>query len=255
MGTPYNLVIMTVSSAFGTSTTVPLSAAATVNGVTYLSFAASGTTGGTVVDYSILDTGNSEIGTATYTSSNTTLTSRTPTKSTNAGAAISASSAALILATIRAESLTPFITAGQLLGTATNDSASAGNVGQVISASATSSDLNSAAVANITSIALTPGDWDVYGPFVGVGSGSPSVTSFQVSINTSSNANVNTVAQNYFIRGATFTDPVFAGTIGPFRVQIASGSTTTYFINTAVTYSGGGATFQVTGLLRARRTR
>lgn len=96
---------MTVSSAFGTSSTIPLGAAATVNGVTFLSFSAAGATGGNQVSYSILDTGNSEIGIATYTSSNTTLTSRTPTKSTNGGAAITASSAALIYATLRGEDL------------------------------------------------------------------------------------------------------------------------------------------------------
>jgi len=105
VGTPFNLTIMSVSSAFGNSSIIPLGAAATVNGVTYLSFANAGATGGIVVDYSILDTNASEIGTATYTSSNATLTGRTPTKSTNGNAAIVASSAALILGTVRAETL------------------------------------------------------------------------------------------------------------------------------------------------------
>lgn len=105
MASLFNLVAMSVSSAFGTSTTIPLGSAATISGVTYLSFALSGTAGGTSVDYSILDTGNSEIGTATYTSSNTTLTSRTPTKSTNANLAIAATSAAVVLCSPRAETL------------------------------------------------------------------------------------------------------------------------------------------------------
>lgn len=105
MASLFNLVAMTVSSAFGTSATIPLGSAATISGVTYLSFALSGASGGTSVDYSILDTGNSEIGTATYTSSNVTLTSRTPTKSTNGGAAIAATSAAVILCSPRAETL------------------------------------------------------------------------------------------------------------------------------------------------------
>jgi hypothetical protein len=105
MASLFNLVAMTVSSAFGTSTTIPLGSAATINSVTYLSFALSGATGGTSVDYSILDVGNSEIGTATYTSSNTTLTSRTPTDSTNGGAAIAATSAAIILCSPRAETI------------------------------------------------------------------------------------------------------------------------------------------------------
>lgn len=103
MGTPYNLTIMTVSSAFGTGSTIPLSGAATINGVTYMSFSATGATSAAALDYSILDTGNTEIGTAIYISTSNTLTSRVPTKSTNGNNAINASSAALILATLRSE--------------------------------------------------------------------------------------------------------------------------------------------------------
>lgn len=109
MAAQLDLVIMTVSSAFGTSATIPLSNAATVNGVTFLSFASAGATGGQSVDYSILDTGNSEIGTATYTSSNTTLTNRTPTRSTSGSSYIVASSAALVLCTLRAETVNTFV--------------------------------------------------------------------------------------------------------------------------------------------------
>lgn len=106
MASLFNLVAMTVSSAFGTSATIPLGAAATINGVTYLSFGSAGATNGTAVDYSILDTGNSEIGTATYSTSGVNfLTARTPTDSTNGGAAIAATSAAIILCSPRAETL------------------------------------------------------------------------------------------------------------------------------------------------------
>lgn len=107
MAAGLDLVIMTVSSAFGTSTTIPLGSAATVNGVTFLSFSAAGASA-VSYDYSILDTGASEIGTATYRSSDNVLITRTPTKSTNAGAAITASSAALILCTMRAETAATF---------------------------------------------------------------------------------------------------------------------------------------------------
>ena len=257
MGTPFDLTIQTVSSAFGTNATIPLAGAATVNGVSYLTFTLAGAStasAGTTVDYSILDTAASEIGTATYISSANTLTSRTPTKSTNGNAAITASSAALILGTIRAESLTPFIVAGQLLGTATNDSANAGNVGEVISATVTSSTLVSASVANITSVTLTAGDWDLFGPFFGSGSGTPAVTNINVTIFTSNATIVNTQGQTYAFRGTTLTDPLLGATVGPFRVSTAV--STTYYLNTSVTYSTAtGASFAVTGLLRARRVR
>jgi hypothetical protein len=171
MGTPFNLTIQSVSSAFGSGSTIPLNGAATINGVSYLTFTLAGAStaaAGSTVDYSILDTGASEIGTATFISSANTLTSRTPTKSTNGNAAITASSAALILGTIRAESLTPFIVAGQLLGTATNDNANAGNVGEFISAtifSTTPTTLTSATPTNLTSVNVSAGDWELYGMF------------------------------------------------------------------------------------------
>lgn len=108
MAAQFDLVIMTVSSAFGVSPTIPLSAAATVNGVTYLTFANAGATGDISVDYSILDSGNSEIGTATYVSTSVTLTSRTPTRSTAASSFINASSGAIVTCTLRAETVNTF---------------------------------------------------------------------------------------------------------------------------------------------------
>jgi hypothetical protein len=247
-----DLVIMTPSSAFGTGSTIPLGSAATVSGVTYLSFAGAGAAGGSQVSYSILDTGNSEIGTATYTSSNTTLTSRTPTKSTNGNAAITASSAALVLGAVRGEDLNAFIVAGQLLATATNDNASAGNVGEIISATATSSNLTSGSPANVTSVTLTPGDWDVSAGFFFSGSGAPTSSDIWGAISTSSNSVSNTAGQFYRFRGATLSDPVIGGEAGPLRVS--SSISVTYFANTQVIFSGGTA-FNVVATMRARRPR
>lgn len=105
MAALYDLVGMTVSSAPGTGASISLGNAATVNSVTYLTFASAGTPTGTSIAYSILDTGASELGTATYLSSGPLLGTRTPTKSTNANAAINASSAALIFCGPRAEDI------------------------------------------------------------------------------------------------------------------------------------------------------
>ncbi len=101
----YDLAIMTVTGTPGTGT-ITLGSAAVINGVTYLTFALAGVSNGDVVDYSLQDptNGGSEVGTGTYTSSGTTLT-RTPTKSTNANAAINASSATIVLISPRAETL------------------------------------------------------------------------------------------------------------------------------------------------------
>ena len=60
----------------------------------------------------------------------------------------------------------PVITAGQIVGTATNDSATAGNVGEYVSSAVTPAypiTLTSTQYADVTSISLTAGDWDVTG--------------------------------------------------------------------------------------------
>lgn len=56
-----------------------------------------------------------------------------------------------------------FGTAGSLPATATNDSATAGSLGECVSSSSGAIPLTTATVANIHSISLTAGDWDVTG--------------------------------------------------------------------------------------------
>lgn len=114
MGSFFDLAVMTVSSAPGTTANIPLGSAAVIGGVTYVSFAVAGATNGTVLDYSILDPINSgsEIGFATYSSTNgTLLINRTPTVSTNGSSFINASSGVLVRASPRAESLPNLTTA------------------------------------------------------------------------------------------------------------------------------------------------
>lgn len=67
--------------------------------------------------------------------------------------------------------LTPSQTAG-IVGTTTNNNANAGSVGEVIAATGTAISLTSNTPANITSISLTPGDWDVYGSIIFIAAGS-----------------------------------------------------------------------------------
>ena len=60
----------------------------------------------------------------------------------------------------------PTITTPNIVGTATNNNASAGSVGEYVSSNipfASSVSITSTVTANITSISLTAGDWDVWG--------------------------------------------------------------------------------------------
>lgn len=253
-----DLVIMTPSSAFGTSSTIPLGNAATIDGVTYLSFGSAGATNGQQVSYSILDTANSEIGTATYTTSGVNyLTNRTPTRSTNGSTYINASSAALILAAVRGEDLNSFIVAGQLLGTSTNDNASAGNVGEYTESVIPSSlavTLTTGVTRNITSISITAGDWDINAVVVFNGGAATTVNNIFGSV-TLTSSTLDLTA------GHAFTDYKNGATIyanntvtGPIpRVRQSVNTATTVYLVAHQTFGSSNAT--AFGTINARRVR
>lgn len=261
MGTPLDLTVMTVSSAFGTGATIPLSGAATVGGVSFLTFTLAGAStaaAGTTVDYSILDVGASEIGTATFISSANTLSSRTPTKSTNGNSAITASSAALVYGTIRAESLTPFITAGQLLGTATNNSANAGNVGEVISSTIPATSAVSLVSANpktIATISLTAGDWDARGVIYFNPAGTTTITQALAGISQTTNVLAGPVTSG--AEGLSGINAVLATGTPQFipvgvTQQLLSGTTNIFLVAQA---AFGVSTMSAFGTILARRVR
>ena len=223
--------------------------------MTYLSFSGAGTVGGATVSYSLLDpvNGGSEAGQAIWNSSNNTLTSRTPTKSTNGNAAITGSSGCIINGTLRGEDLTAFIVAGQLLGTATNDSASAGNVGEYVTANLASSSavtFSSSVPVNITSTPLAAGDWDVSGiTYVSLGgaaSGSQGVTS--LSTTSATQAGIDSGAQAY---QAAFTANLNQ-TVAPPTTRFSLSGTTTVYLVSQLTLTG---TVNGWGRIRARRVR
>src|SRR3954463_4291397 len=96
----YNLARMT-TAATGTGSTIALGVAA----AGCLTFAAAGASNGETVSYAIEDGANSEQGTALYNSSGPSLTSRTPTTSTNGNAAVNLSGTAEVFLTPRKEDL------------------------------------------------------------------------------------------------------------------------------------------------------
>lgn len=143
---------------------------------------------------------------------------------------------------------------GQLPGTATNDSASAGNVGEYISstlASGSAVTLTTATPLTVTSISLTPGDWDVWGTVSFVGNGS--TTAYVGAISSTNNGLPTNPAggaywQLNLASGATLnqTSPV-----GMTRVSLSA--TTTYYLVAASNFTGSANTAY--GFIGARRVR
>jgi hypothetical protein len=147
------------------------------------------------------------------------------------------------------------LSAGQLPGTATNDNASSGNVGQFVSSTLSSGSAITASNAtnqNVTSISLTAGDWDVWGVEDYSTSGVTG-SSFQSYISTSSGAQdqSDAVTFGYYNISSNTNTAFLAQSISPIRISISS--TTTVYLGTINLLSAG--TLKVWGTIRARRAR
>jgi hypothetical protein len=136
--------------------------------------------------------------------------------------------------------------AGGLVGVTTNSNAAAGNVGEAIAAVASSSvTLPASTQTNVTSVSLTPGDWDVAGEMWTTVAGAVDI---EVGISTVSATLPGAVAvgSSRIKITATSTNPILG--IGPTRVSLAS--TTTVFLVGFSNVAGS-----ATGKLEARRMR
>lgn len=143
-------------------------------------------------------------------------------------------------------------------GTATNDAATAGNIGEEVSStiSTYTNYTTTATYQNITSITLTAGDWDL-SAFVTYSSNSATITAaanaiFVISTTTASAAG-STEGLNiaYVPQAALLGTSFFSDSISPYRVSISG--TTTYYLNSQATFTLGNPQF--TGTIRARRIR
>ncbi|MEH2627073.1 hypothetical protein V1292_005128 [Bradyrhizobium sp. AZCC 1719] len=127
-------------------------------------------------------------------------------------------------------------TNGHMNGTATNDAASAGEVGELIGSTVTSGSavsLTTATNANVTSISLTAGDWDVFGAITYNYDGTTNVTT-QLSSISSTSATLDNTQGNYFVwrfgSGGLVPQAEMGGfTIGPVRKSLSS-TTTIYLV-------------------------
>lgn len=143
---------------------------------------------------------------------------------------------------------------GRFVGTATNDDAPAGDVGEVLSttvAPATVS-LTSTTAANVASVALTPGDWDVSGV---VNYTPNAITSVTVMSQGASATTATLGAQDTYSTDANAAEipgaNVITKVIPTQRFKLAS-LTTVYLVALAVFTAN---TLTAGGTIRARRMR
>jgi hypothetical protein len=151
------------------------------------------------------------------------------------------------------------IAGGNLIfpGTATNDSASAGQVGEIMESTVVTGSavaLTTATSANVTSISLTAGDWDVWGNVWFSPAATTSITRDGGGISTTS-ATMPTSpgagARFLNIHAAVVPNNVFGSTVGMTRVSLAS--TTTVYLVAEATFTV--STLGAYGYIGARRVR
>lgn len=150
----------------------------------------------------------------------------------------------------------PNPTVAKVVGTATNDNATAGDVGELISASVVSGSavtLTTATPANITSVSLTAGDWDCSASAVRTFGASTSVTILKSTIGTTTAADGSLATGTMVQRSTAAQVPVndYAHVVPPVRLSLSA--TTTVFLVADDTFSA--STNKGYGFLRCRRMR
>lgn len=147
-----------------------------------------------------------------------------------------------------------------LLGTATNDDAAAGRVGEYVQsviASGSAVSLVTTVDKNLTSISLTAGDWDVDAVFNFTGGATTTVNWLLATLSLTTNTRDNTLGRrtgrNYNASTIfnNIVDGIVTETVPPLRLSL-SGTTTVYAVAQA---SFATSTCTVFGILRARRVR
>ena len=144
--------------------------------------------------------------------------------------------------------------AGEYPGTDTNDSASAGNVGEYFQNTSPFIGLSSGAAADIGQITLTAGDWDVWGTIVSSPGSGATPTYVKAWLNTAPASdpgppNGGAYWLNQDAAGGSGLETI--APIGMKRLSLAG--TATVYISCLANFSGG--TMQALGFIAARRAR
>jgi hypothetical protein len=163
------------------------------------------------------------------------------------------STADATLATFDGNGNATFGTTNSIVGTATNNNAVAGNIGEYVSSTIAlggAVSLATTTTANVTSISLTAGDWDVTG-VVDYAMTSATATNFNhgVSVTSATLGGQDMYVQKPFAFAGS--SAVFGDAVPVTRISLAS--TTTIYLVAQATFSGGSV--DAYGTIRARRIR
>lgn len=147
-------------------------------------------------------------------------------------------------------------TAG-LVGTTTNDAADAGIVGELADSVITvgsAVSLTSTTAANVTSLSLSAGDWDVYGTVQYDIAGTTTSSDMTGGINTTSATLPTAGSENntYNVTAAFGTGSSYFTCVMP-RVRVSLAGTTSVYLIARATFAI--STFKAFGRLTARRVR
>lgn len=143
---------------------------------------------------------------------------------------------------------------GQVLGTATNDDAAAGNVGEYVSLVVTSGAavaLSTGTSANVTSISLTPGDWDVEGHVVFSGGATTNISVIQASTSLTSATLLSPVYNKFYNQVPFGNVSTISQPIPTIRYSLSATTTIFFVVNAFFSVS----TLNAFGNFRARRVR
>jgi len=140
--------------------------------------------------------------------------------------------------------------ANGIVGTTTNDNANAGSVGEFVSNSASGTSLTNNTPANVTSVSLTAGDWDVSGTIQFAAGAGATATQIIAGVSSTSATfgGVGTFS-TLSLTFATATSSTIASPVARFSLS----TTTTIFLVGQSTFAGG--TMTANSFIRARRVR
>lgn len=155
-----------------------------------------------------------------------------------------------------ATSLTFSPTTSGIVGTTTNNNASAGIVGEFVTSNVPSGSpisLTNNTAANVTSISLTAGDWDVFGNVAFLFGPTSAVTNTICWTSTTSATNKDISNESYYSDIQTGSNANIGLPTPYLRVNVST--TTTVYLSAFVNFTGVGATALASGTIFARRVR